>query len=181
MRGWALQLMMAVGLVAIPGTAMAQHAGGDPPMTEPAHVRSPHPALQALIARADEQSPTFHRLVETINASDGIVYVIEGKCGHGVRACLVTVSKEGPTRFLWVRVATHKADLDFMASIGHELRHTIEVLSEPTVTSGAAMYLFYSGVGSQDPDTAFETTAAVDAGNLVWSEVRKYRARAKAK
>jgi hypothetical protein len=144
------------------------------------HVRSNNTSIAPLISQATKQSRTFRGLMETINASDGIVYVIEGKCGHGVRACLVTVSKEGPTRFLWVRVDTHKADLDVMASIGHELRHTIEVLSEPRVTSGAALYMFYSGVGSRDANGAFETTAAVEAGNFVWSELRKYRARAQA-
>ena len=170
------------------GVMMAGLAGAGRPvaaqsMDAPSvpRVRSGNVSIAALISRATEQSKTFRGLMETINASDGIVYVIEGKCGHGVRACLVTVSKEGPTRFLWVRVDTHKADVDLMASMGHELRHTIEVLSEPRVTSGAAMYLFYSGVGSQDVDRAFETTAAVDAGNLVRTEVRSYRARAKAK
>jgi hypothetical protein len=168
--------VMMAGLAGAGRTVVAQSV--DAPSFP--HLRTGNASIAALIGRATEQSKTFRGLMETINASDGIVYVIEGKCGHGVRACLVTVSK-GPTRFLWVRVDTNKADLDLMASIGHELRHTIEVLSEPKVTSGAAMYLFYSPVGSQDADRAFETTAAVDAGNLVRSEVRKYCARAKAK
>ena len=81
---------------------------------------------------------------------------------------------------LWVKVDTRKADLDLMASIGHELRHTIEVLGERTVTSGATMYMFYSRVGLRGTGTAYETTAAVDAGDTVRSEVRKYRARANA-
>jgi hypothetical protein len=52
----------------------------------------------------------------------------------------VSVTKAGPYRLLSVKVDTHRADCDLMGSIGHELRHTIEVLSDRTVTSSAAMY-----------------------------------------
>lgn len=38
-------------------------------------------------------------LVELINATDGILYVVEGECGHGVRACLLpTMTMAGPNR-----------------------------------------------------------------------------------
>lgn len=168
--------VMMTGLVGAGRPAAA--ADADTPAMS--RVRSNHPAIAALIAQANEQSETFRGLMEIINASDGIVYVEEGKCGHGVRACLVTVSVAGANRILWVKVDTRKADLDLIGSIGHELRHTIEVLGERTVTSGATMYMFYSRVGLHGAGTAFETHAAVDAGNTVRGEVKKYRAGVKA-
>jgi hypothetical protein len=34
-------------------------------------------------------------------------------------------------------------DAELMASIGHELQHAIEVLTDRTITSDGAIYLFY--------------------------------------
>ena len=162
------------------GVMMAALAGVGRPVAAqstdaPSHVRSSSASIARLILEATERSKTFRGLVQTINDSEGFVYVEEGECGHGVRSCLVSVSKSGPTRVLRVRVDTHRADVDLMASIGHELRHTVEVLSEPTVTSDVALYMFYSRVGWHGTDVAFETNAAVRAGEFVRSEVRTHR------
>lgn len=86
---------------------------------------------------------TLRGLVQVIDASDGIVYVESGECGHGVRACLVGVTAAGEDRILWIKVDTGKEGWDLMGSIGHELRHAVEVLGNPKVTSNAAMYFFY--------------------------------------
>jgi hypothetical protein len=51
-------------------------------------VRSESPAIAAAIQAAAACSETLRRLIEAIEATDGLVYVEEGKCGHSVRACL---------------------------------------------------------------------------------------------
>src|SRR3989442_847725 len=62
-------------------------------------VRSDSPVIVELIRQATERSTTFKGLVATIDHTDGIVYVVLGACGHGVRACLVlTVAATGPYR-----------------------------------------------------------------------------------
>lgn len=61
-----------------------------------------------------------------------------------------------------------------MGSIGHELRHTIEVLSNPKVTDNATMYFFYDRIATRATNSAFETAAATDAGNAVCAEVQKH-------
>jgi hypothetical protein len=66
-----------------------------------------------------------------------------------------------------------------MGSIGHELRHAIEVVGDPTVTSNSAMYFFYLAHGTRDGSKAFETRAATDTGNAVRAEVRAFNHRAK--
>ena len=169
-RRWVAGLAVAGAVVA--GRSVSA-AGGDAPAM--LRVRSSNPSIVVLINDASEQSKTFRALVDTINASDGIVYVEEGKCGHGVRACFVTVTRAGANRMLWVKVDTRKADWDLMGSIGHELRHTIEVLGDSTVVSNASMYLFYSRVGSTGTQSTFETKAAVEAGDAVRAEVQKSR------
>ena len=139
------------------------------------HVRSSNPAIRALIVQAIEQSATFRRMVETIDTSDSVVYVEEGTCGRGMRACFMNVTRAGAHRVLWVRVDLRKADWDLMGSIGHELRHTIEVLGARAVTSSGTMFVFYLREGSMRASGAFETFAAVKAGNAARAEVREFR------
>jgi len=136
-------------------------------------VRSTSLAITALIREAGERSKTFRGLVAAINASDGIVYVEEGICGHGVRACLVTVIAAGSNRILRVKVDTRKAaDSNLMWLIGHELRHTLEVLSDRTVKSQVDMYFLYGQTGrQQNGGRAFETAAATEAGEAIRAEL----------
>jgi hypothetical protein len=160
--------LMMTGLVNAgwPATAM----GADDAAS--GRVRSSSAAIARLIQQARERSKTFRSLVEAINASDGIVYVEEGTCGHGMPACLMTVTVAGPHRMLWVKVDTRKAGSDAMWLIGHELRHAIEVLNDRSVTSQVDMYLFYSKVGQkQNGERSFETAAAIEAGEAVREEL----------
>ena len=59
-----------------------------------------------------------------------------------------------------------------MGSIAHELRHTLEILEVPSITSTAAMHLFYRWAGFRGSASSYETQTAIDAGNAVRNEVR---------
>ena len=112
-------------------------------------VRADAPAIKARILEATRRSATFRGLVDTIDATNGIVFIQQGRCGHGVRACLpLTVTMAGPSRLLRVVVDMTRADRDPIASIGHELRHAVEVLSDETVTSDGAIFMLYKRIGS---------------------------------
>ncbi len=165
--------MMMTGLLGAGRPATATGVDDAPAVPR---VRSSHASIVRAIKQASERSKTFRGLVESINASDGTVYVQEGQCGHGVRTCLVTVTMAGANRNLWVKVDTRLRDWDLMGFIGHELQHVIEVLSDRTVTSGPAMYFFYQRKGSFKGAT-FETDAAIEAGEAVRTEARKFSPR----
>ncbi len=170
-RSLLVGLMMA-GLACAAARARANDLDGETVH----HVRSSNASIVALISLASQQSGTFRALIETIDASDGIVYVEKGECGRGAQACLVSVTTDGGYRFLRVRVSMREADWDLMGSIGHELRHTIEVLSNPSVTSTAGLHYFYTHLGSTGGFLRpFETEAAVATGAAVRAEVQKYR------
>ncbi len=137
------------------------------------HLRTTHPMIRALIAEATERSPTFRRLAEIIEGSDGIVYVEEGACGHGVRACLtLSITTAARYRVLRVVIDTRAKAVDLMASIGHELQHAVEVLGNPTVVNTETLYLFYAK-GSSNLST-LETQEAIRAGYAVGREVASY-------
>jgi hypothetical protein len=173
-------LAMAAVAAAVLGTPSLSAAADATRVDTPrpaSHVRSSKPELIALIEQAGERSATFRGLIETINGSDSIVFVEEGDCGHGVRACFVSVNASGAFRYMRVVVDTRKADWDLMGSIGHELRHTIEVIAVPRVRDNTSKFFLYEQIGSQGTASgARETKAAVEAGNTVRAEVRRFSA-----
>jgi hypothetical protein len=166
---------MAAAVFGTPSLSAAADAMSPNPAAPVSHVRSSKPELAALIQQAGERSATFRGLIDTINGSDSIVFVEEGDCGHGVRACFVSVNASGGYRYMRVVVDTRKADWDLMGSIGHELRHTIEVIDAPRVRDNVSKFFLYQQIGQEGTASgARETRAAVDAGNTVRAEVRRF-------
>ena len=144
-------------------------------MAPDARVRGVSSRVVAIINTATAQSETFRGLVDQIGHTDGMVYVAEGDCGSGVRACLLlTMTVMGPHRVLRILVDGRAVDCDLMASIGHELQHAVEVLSHRSVTSGSEMKLLYARICDLC-GRSFETNAAVHAGDTVRGELRKNR------
>jgi hypothetical protein len=174
-RKVAMAAAMAAGTLASSSGAAAQvtpGVGSDPN----AHLRPTTPAVASLVGRAMEASATFRGIVEAIEASDTYVYVMEGDCGHGVRACFWGVTIAGPLRIMRVTVALDggKPDWYVMGSIGHELYHTVEAIQHPSVRSTEAQYLLYERIGFRGTTHSHETLKAMDAGNAVRAEIRKF-------
>jgi hypothetical protein len=171
------RLAIRAALVTFVGCALVSPAAAEGDAPTIFRVRSSDSSISALIDLAAARSLTFRRLLTLIQASDGIVYVEPGECGHGTRACLkVWMRSSGSNRFLRVVVNRRKADsdLDFMGSIGHELQHTVEALSEPGTVDGIGLYNFFSRVAPTSSNR-FETTAAINAGDAVRDELRDRR------
>jgi len=133
-------------------------------------VRSDSPFITAAIALGSERSPVFRGLLETIDVSDGLVYIDEGVCGHGVFACLLhTMQIAGPHRVLRIRIDRREVmGCHVAVSIGHELKHAIEVLSDASIRSGADIFDYFDRKGAKG---SFETAAATQAGAAVYRDV----------
>ena len=129
-------------------------------------VRSDSSFITAAIARGSERSLVFRQLLEKIDASDGLVYVDEGICGHGVFACLLhTMQIAGPHRILRIRIDRREVvGCHVAGSVDHELQHAIEVLSDASIRSGAAVFDYFDRKGARG---SFETAAATRAGVAV--------------
>lgn len=133
-------------------------------------VRSESPFIATAIASAVERSVTFEQLLASIQGTDGLVYVEEGLCGHGVRACLsLSIKMAGPFRLLRIMVDRRGSECALISSIGHELQHAIEVLRDPHVTDMHLMYSFFERQGSSGLGR-FETEAANRVGLRVGNE-----------
>jgi hypothetical protein len=134
-------------------------------------VRSEKAAIVALIEEGIAQSRTFAALVATIDRTDGLVYVEDGKCPRGVRACLaMSIILAGPYRLLRIRVDSRRPRRALIASIGHELQHATEVLRETGIRSNAALY-HYLQRAAPTSQNAFETSAAIQTELEVLAEL----------
>jgi hypothetical protein len=173
-RNWTAAAIL-IGFILTMGAGITAAEPVDDP--EDLAVRSSDVPVAGLIDRAARESPTFRSMVDAIRSAKGIVYIQPGKCGHGVRSCLVDVLPAGDRRILRAKVDVRKSDPELMASIGHELRHALEVLSDPTIKSGNAMFYFYHRTATMGSGRAFETPAAVLAGDTVGREIREFRRR----
>ena len=172
---WLRRLAIQSGIVAACAGAVPAPAAAEAPPNVPRVRDNGNPSIAALIREATGRSATFRRLVETIDATDGIVYVEHGRCRRGAQAYLaLSVTVAGPHRILRIFVNTRRDPTVLMASIGHELRHAVEVLSDRTVTSNRAAYFFYLREGSTAGER-FETTAAIQAGRDVLAELSSRR------
>lgn len=138
-------------------------------------VRAPSLAIGELIALATERSPTFKRLVETIDQTDGIVYVLEGRCRYGARACMpMTITPAGEYRIVRITIDPRKkTPKELMVSIGHELHHAIEVLSNTSLTNSQLVYGFYNRDAPLG-QLAFETPEAIRTGDRVGADLRAW-------
>ncbi len=166
-------VMWSVVAVLLGGMTCGVEASSDATLVTP-RVRSSDPAIASALAEAESRSATFRSLVRTIEGTDGIVYVERGHCGHGVPACLsLSVVSGGGYRLLRILVGTSDNVLSLMATIGHELRHAIELLTEPAVRTSAAAYLYYLREAPTSRD-AFETPAAILTGGIVARELRYF-------
>jgi len=157
------------------GMTFGVRAEGDRAVGASPRVRTTNGAIASLLTEASTRSSTFRELVSTIEQTDGIVYVEPGQCRHGVRACLsLSVTRAGGFRILRVLVNLATDAIELMATIGHELRHALEILTEPTVRSTQDAWLYYAREAPTNREV-FETSAAIRAGLEVERELNHSR------
>ena len=166
--GLAIVVVSADG--ELPNTGMADAVSFGPTAFTP-RVRILSPQMAHAFWDGISRSPTFRRLVDAINASDGIVYVEYGVCRSVARGCLLgSLNLAGPHRIL--RVVIRKTQLadDLVVSLGHELQHALEVLSEPAVTTSAEMRWLFQKIGIRSGNV-FETYDAIRVGDEIRREL----------
>jgi hypothetical protein len=134
-------------------------------------VRGTDDRVLALINEGTVHSKTFRSLVDQIGKTDGIVYIVDGKCPGSLRACLLwTISAMGPYRVLRILVDARDPDSQLIGSIGHELRHALEVLRYRQIRNDAGIASLYHRIGSVR-GRAVETEEAIKTGDAVRAEL----------
>ena len=138
----------------------------------PSHIRSTSPELRALIDAGIDRSPTFHDLVQQLEASDVVVYVSFGSFSNpGIAGKIQFIAAAGGSRYLQIVVA-HLPDPSGLAILGHELRHAAEIAATPSVVDNDSLARCYARIGFRVlPETdRFDTSSAVEYGRRVLME-----------
>ncbi len=157
------------------GMTFGVRAEGERDVMASPRVRSSNRTIALLLGEASARSSTFRGLVRTIEQTDGIVYVEPGRCFHGVRACLsLSIAGAGTYRILRVLVDLATDAMELMATIGHELRHALEILTEAAVRSTKDAYQYYAREAPTNREV-FETQAAIAAGLAVERDLNRAR------
>lgn len=171
---FALSLVMMLALVC---TARPCEAGG----RRAAWLRVDDPLLVAAVDRGARGSATFKALLDRLEASDLIVYMMRTPAnGLSPRGRTQFVVRAGSRRFVRVTIRTDHAARSIVALVGHELQHVAELAEEPRVVDANSYLELYRRIGYASCEgicPCFDTQAAVDAGYAVLSELGRGRPR----
>ena len=82
----------------------------------------------------------------------------------------MSVEMAGSSRLLRILVTPRRAPgCELLTSIGHELQHALEALSNPNVRTGFGLSEYFHRIGPEGP-RRFETVEAIEAGLAVAKE-----------
>jgi hypothetical protein len=166
-------LLAATLLLAIP---LLQPASAKEPI-DGSHVRTGELPLRGAIANGIEQSMLFRRLVVRLDASNVIVYVASDCSMTSLVGRLTFMSSAGPRRYVMVRIACGLTPWQEIATLGHELRHAVEIAEDLSVVDQASLAALYerSGFASSlfRAGAGYDSQVAIEAGRRVWDELSR--------
>jgi hypothetical protein len=131
------------------------------------------------------RSPTLRRLIDELESLNWKVFVQAGPCPvrTAVGCLLHTVGTFEGQSYLRIRASVSSRHPDVVIStVGHELRHALEVVTSGEVHDGPSLTALYDRIGDMHTKSAqgrvFETKAADHAGREVLRELRRVRSSA---
>ena len=145
------------------------------------HVRSSEPRILALINAGLARSETFRRIVDTLNASDVIVYIEPGVTRESRQIhresldayLLHDVTSRGGYRYLRIEFGARGAERRLIGVLAHELQHAVEIAGAPSVRDGESLKNFFDHVSMAFgcAGTCYETQDAKDIQRTVSEEL----------
>lgn len=139
------------------------------------HIRSLEPEILDALAQGINASPTLRRLVETLEASDVVVYIAFDRSASPSMAGHLSLLAAPPgRRYLRVSIDRRLAGCRRLAILGHELQHAVEIAESHRVTDNASLAELYRRIGFRSAgshDDCFDSVGAILAGRTVEKEV----------
>ena len=139
------------------------------------HLRSTEPELAGLIADGVRASPTLQRLVERVEASDLIVYVMFDRSpspnAAGHISLLTAVLGR---RYLRISLDRRYAGTQRLAVLGHELQHAVEIADAPSVADNEGVAALYQSIGFRSDNgrhDCYDSRLAIETGRQVQREI----------
>ena len=142
-----------------------------------ARIRSSAPELLDALADGVRHSPTLRDLVERLNASNVVVYLVFDRsmaspfAGH-----ISLVSAAGGWRYLRLSVGARYGGRLRIAILGHEIQHAVEIAEAPSAVDQASVESLYRRIGFRTSEhRSFDSRAAIAAGHRVLRELSGVR------
>ncbi len=162
---------MAVALVMVCGTRLL--AQDDRVVTR---VRGADETIRSLIREGDSRSESFRAMVDEIQRSNAVVMVQFGLCANGqFRSCVMHVEGGARQRHIRILVKTRTTNDRLIATIAHELHHSLEIIRAPNVTTSEQVLALYRRIAKgrcgKGLDDRCETDAALAAEAIVLGEL----------
>jgi hypothetical protein len=177
-------LLLSLVLTPIPALAAADPVIVSVPAASiDSHVRTNQAFIRSLIHNAMNGSVLFRTLVDRLNRSDVIVYVTsDHSMPSTVEGRMTFVGTAGGRRYVVVSLAWGRSDLRAIATLGHELQHAVEVAETPEIIDAPSLARSYAEFGfpshGNSNGAAYDTHAALDAGERVWEEMNGHPGKA---
>jgi hypothetical protein len=138
-------------------------------------VRGVNVEVQRLVEFGLDTSASLRALVARLAGGDVVVYVRYARLPTRIDGQLTFLSVAGGIRYVIVDLAWGRSTARRLATLGHELQHAVEILADPTIVNADSLARAYSRMGFVTEwfasGAAFDTWAAVNAGDQVWKEV----------
>ena len=172
--------LVALLVFVLPSSPVA--AADDAPKPTPSRVPRVRPndsRSAALLLQGIQRSDTLREIVERLEQSDVIVYlVMQPSLKRSLAGTLTWVT--GTKSFRYVRISLNpELSSDALISvIGHELQHALEVSDAPSIVDTASLQAYYEKNGLTTPSHAngWDTLAARVTGEEVRRELLESRA-----
>ncbi len=170
-----------VGLLAIASASAGQTVSDrDDERTSatPFRVRGQDVFAIDVLRTAIRLSPTVGRLVEELEGSDVIVLVETGWLPANLTGQVRLLCARAGTRYLRLTLRIPNPQSALTCTLGHELRHAVEIARLPLVTDDARLAEAYEKIGyARESGGRYETREALEAGAQVARELAVVGAR----
>jgi hypothetical protein len=139
-------------------------------------IRAESRYLRLVIASGIELSTTFREIVDQLEESD---LIVEVRCSQFRASTLAgrtaLLSAQPAVRYVLVEVNCPVTSLPALCTIGHELRHALEIASARSVVDSESLALLYTQIGfltqGKNSNGQFETADALEAGGRIHHEL----------
>jgi hypothetical protein len=136
-------------------------------------VRAPEARVRTLLAYGFHRSPTFADLLLSLNHSDVIIYIESVMTlPREVMGRITIVPFAGKDRYLRIQIRADLPRREAIALLGHEMRHAMEIASEPAARDADGLIKLYERIGhSSGGEHSYDTAAARETGRRILGEI----------
>ncbi|MFN8060946.1 MAG: hypothetical protein U0Q12_17445 [Vicinamibacterales bacterium] len=169
MRRMRLAVVSAIGAALTTMAIDVSEVGAE----EVPRLRPLSEGLDALIAYGTRESSSFRALVDSLDASDLLVFVESSRRLEGhLAGKLRFVSTIARFRVVSIVIDGTLSPARRVAALAHELQHACEVAADSEVRSEAALGRLYGRIGRhRRASDVYETERAIQVGQQVLKEV----------